>query len=222
MSQDKQELTTYLFQQVLAALHSPAFLLRVFVLLFPSAIILLRTLFSTIKLLEEVFALDSQIIFQCGTFEALMIGLIFLFGVGMMYAAVYNEPLLTWVLGVVGLVLVLMASWVLVMMSNRCILDLECNLSKYGVGLLVTTIFSITGLILPALVQRSFSIFIVPYIGVALYQALLLLTIADVKYNLEPSTGAAQGLVLFLFTVVMILLIRVFSPVRPASRGQPH
>ena len=229
MSQHTQSEPLYPYQRILSAFNIPTLSWQQTVLLSLSVSILVHTLFAIIKLLVEVFTDQPGISFESTMFETVIISFVFLYGVGLLYAVVYAEPGLSWLMTGVAVVLVAIAFMVLIYMSNRCILGDQCSVNKFGLGLIIVTVFSAVSPMLVLLVGRGSFTFISPhvfyfvilYILAAAYQSHLLLLKTE-WIHVALKLGPVEGLLLFLFTVTIIIIILALTLGQPAAAEPPE
>ena len=141
-------------------------------------------------------------------FEAVVISVVFLFGVLMLYAVVYDRPQLHSAIFLISGTLVMLGAFILGQISNRCILNLGCDLWKYIAGLSMVSAVTFTGYVLPKLLNSPKPLFGLAFVVIAFTQSDLWLYVAYKNQGIPPSEGAIRALMLLF---VSLFWLRVFS-----------
>lgn len=185
---------------------SPDLLARLLIVITVYVLIMIPAIYVLWQWIDGVFNSTGPIDIAGYLFEALVIAVVFMFGVAVLYAVVYSRPELHIAVSFISFVLVFLGAMILGEMSNKCILDLDCSLWKYIAGLLIVTAVNLAAYLLPRKLNptKAYIFAFIAFLALAFTQSDLWLFNAY-RYDGIPLTwGAVRALFLLFYSVIWV------------------
>lgn len=187
-------------------ISSPDMLMRLLLVLTITVVFIGLCFLVGLKWMIDVFNPTVDVPIGDYLFKATIIGTIFGFYTGVVYFLVKDCRPLHFTIMLLSFLLIFASAAVMVEISNRCILDLDCDVWKYSAGLAMVTAILMAGFLLPKLVYRSAAAFGNLFLAVALWQSVILLITIDRTTGVKPTPGALRAVSLLLYTISILLI----------------
>ena len=201
---------------------SPDLLARLLIVVTVYVLLMIPTIIVLLQWIDGVFNSTGTIDIPGYLFEALVIGVVFLFGVSLLYVVVYDRPELHIAIRLISFVMVVLGAMILGEMSNKCILDLECSWWKYFAGLGIVTAVNLAGYLLPRKLNRSVALYSIAFLAIAFTQSDLWLYNAYRYEGIPPTWGAIRALFLLVYSVIWVAIFLSGSKKEEPEKRDPY
>lgn len=159
-------------------------------------------------------------------FEVMVIGLVFAFGLGLLFYLKSREPSLVYMLLMISYVLTILATSMFGVVTNKCLPDLECDSFKYIYSMALVTGLALASYVLLRVLNmnRASPLFVITYLAICIWEAMILIWQAGRSVGIKPSLDALQGVILFIYSIIWLVIfatntMKVVMPAKPDRWG---
>ena len=185
-------------------------LVRSAVIYFTLIFLIVPDFVSVYLLMDDVFVSQRLTSMESGLFEGAVLGVVFLFAMGIIYAMSAGYRQLQYVVVGVSFALVLFSGTFLGQVSNKCIPD-GCDSKLYYLSLGVISLITFAAYMLPALIRFRVPFFGIVFVAVAVWQSEVWLMISMERVGILPSGDNIRGLALLFFAMFWVLLFATMA-----------
>lgn len=185
-------------------------LLRIVVIYFTLVFLIVPDFVAVYLLMDDVFVSQRLKTLEPALFEGVVLGVVFLFAMGIIYAMSAGNRRLQYVVVGVAFALVLFSGSFLGQVSNRCIPD-GCEPKLYYLSLAVISLIAFASYILPALIRFRVPAFGVVFMAVAVWQSDIWLLISMERSGIAPTADNIRGVVLLIFTMFWVAVFATMA-----------
>lgn len=185
-------------------------LMRCVVIYFTLVFLIVPDFVAVYLLMDDVFVSQRLKSLENALFEGVVLGVVFLFAVGILYAMSAGHRRLQYVVVGVAFCLVLFSGSFLGQVSNRCIPD-GCDPKLYYLSLGVISIITFTAYLLPALIRFPVPLFGLVFVAVAVWQSDVWLLISMERVGIAPSGDNIRGVLLLFFALFWVGLFATMA-----------
>jgi hypothetical protein len=136
-------------------------------------------------------------------FEAFVVGLVFLFSIGLLFFLRSKAPSLTYIIIFISFILTILATSMFGVTANSCLSDLKCDTSKFLAAMSIAFLLSMVSYIFLRVVQMDPSPFGLPYLAVSVWESLLWLWQSYNNVGIKPFW---PGVFLLIFSILWLVV----------------